>query len=122
MMKSQCLLVKSSGSRGDLRSADDTAEVSTGAGRAITITRVHSDAASYCVLRVCARAPADAFWAALRAQPDVPPALGVLLAGRIRVELSRHEASEALAWASGISGWDSADPKPLFVYDPRAAR
>ena len=26
----------------------------------------------------------------------------------------------ALVWASGISGWDSAEPKPLFLYDPRA--
>ena len=83
---------------------------------------MHSDAASYCVLRVCASAPAEAFWDALRAEPEIPPAIGVLLAGRIRVELSRREASEALAWASGISGWDRADPKPLFVYDPRVAR
>jgi hypothetical protein len=103
-----------------LRPADDAAEVSTDAGRAITIAHVDSDAASYCVLRVCARAPADAFWSALRAQSEVPPAIGVLLAGRIRVELTRREATEALVWASGISGWDSADPKPLFVYDPRA--
>ena len=107
--------------RGRLRPADDAAEVSTDASRAISIALVHSDVASYCVLRVCARAPAEAFWAALRAQSEVPPAIGVLLAGRIRVELTRQEATEALAWASGISGWDSADPKPLFVYDPRAA-
>ena len=120
-MKSQCLAVKSSGlkSRPSSR-ADDTAEVSTGPWRAITIARVHSDAAPYCVLRVCASAPAEAFWAALRAEPEVPPALAVLLAGRIRVELTRREATEALAWASGVSGWDSADPKPLFLYDPRA--
>jgi hypothetical protein len=104
-----------------LRSADDATEVSTAACHAINIARVLSDAASYCVLRVCARAPAEAFWAALRAQSEVPPAIGVLLAGRIRVELTRQEATEALAWASGISGWDSADPKPLFLYDPRAA-
>ena len=38
-----------------------------------------------------------------------------------RVEVTRQEATEALVWASGISGWDSSDPKPLFVYDPRAA-
>ena len=107
--------------RGRLRPADDAAEVSTDASRAISIALVHSDVASYCVLRVCARAPAEAFWAALRAQSEVPPAIGVLLAGRIRVELTRQEATEALAWASAISGWDSADPKPLFVYDPRAA-
>ena len=78
------------------------------------------DAASYCVLRVCPRAPAGAFWSALRAQRDIPPAIGVLLAGRIRVELTREEATEALVWASAISGWDSAEPKPLFLYDPRA--
>ena len=102
-MKSQCLDVKSSGLKiSPFERADDTAEVSTGPWRAITI------------------APAEAFWAALRAEPEVPPALAVLLAGRIRVELTRREATEALAWASGVSGWDSADPKPLFLYDPRA--
>jgi len=81
---------------------------------------VEMDAASYCVLRVCPRTSAEAFWSALRAQPEVPPAIGVLLAGRIRVELTRQEATEALVWASGISGWDTAEPKPLFLYDPRA--
>jgi hypothetical protein len=78
------------------------------------------DAGSYCVLRVCPRASAEAFWSALRAQAQVPPAIGVLLAGRIRVELTRQEATEALVWASGISGWETAEPKPLFLYDPRA--
>jgi hypothetical protein len=78
------------------------------------------DAATYCVLRVCPRASAEAFWSALRAQSQIPPAIAVLLAGRIRVELTRQEATEALVWASGISGWDTAEPKPLFLYDPRA--
>jgi hypothetical protein len=101
-------------------SGNDTAEVSTGAWRAITIACVDSDAASYCVLRVCPRASAEGFWSALRAQSEVPPAIGVLLAGHIRVELTRQEATEALVWASRVSGWDAADPKPLFLYDPRA--
>jgi hypothetical protein len=80
---------------------------------------VDIDAASYCVLRVCPQAAAAGFWSALRAQPEVPRAIAVLLTGRIRVELTRQEAMDALAWASDISGWDSAEPKPLFVYDPR---
>ncbi|HEX6698869.1 MAG TPA: hypothetical protein VF080_18805 [Solirubrobacteraceae bacterium] len=81
---------------------------------------MEKEPASYCVLRVCPRASAEAFWSALRAQPEIPPAIGVLLGGRIRVEVTRQEAAEALVWASGISGWDSAEPKPLFLYDPRA--
>jgi hypothetical protein len=81
---------------------------------------VDPDAGSYCVLRVCPRAAADAFWSALRAEREIPDAIAVLLAGRIRVEITHQEAAEALAWAARISGWDSADPKPLFIYDPRA--
>lgn len=80
---------------------------------------VDTDAASYCVLRVRPAAPADAFWSALRTEPEVPRAIRVLLQGRIRVELTREEATEALAWASGIIGWDSADPKPLFLFEPQ---
>lgn len=76
------------------------------------------DADSYCVLRVCPAAAADAFWAELRALDDVPDAIAALRAGRIRVEVSRREAAEALAWAAGVEGWATADPKPLFVYDP----
>ena len=78
------------------------------------------EAASYCVLRVCPRSPADAFWSALRAQHEVPDAIRVLLAGHIRVEVTREEAAAALAWASAVRGWDSAEPRPLFLYDPRA--
>jgi hypothetical protein len=81
---------------------------------------VSSDAASYCVLRVCPQSPAEAFWSALRAEPEVPDAIAVLLSGRIRVELTRAEAAEALAWATRIRGWDGAEPKPLFLYDPRS--
>jgi hypothetical protein len=82
---------------------------------------VDSDAASYCVLRVCPQASAETFWSAVRARHDVPRALRVLLAGRIRVEVTRQEAAEALVWVAGISGWDGAEPKPLFLYDPREA-
>ena len=83
---------------------------------------VDPEAASYCVLRVCPQAPAETFWSAVRAQRDVPHAIRVLLAGRIRVEVSREEAAETLGWVAGISGWDGAEPKPLFLYDPRAVR
>lgn len=75
---------------------------------------------SYCVLRVCPRAPAEAWWSALRERHDVPGAIRVLLSGRIRVELTREEAAAALAWAAGIRGWVESDPRPLFVYDPGA--
>jgi hypothetical protein len=78
------------------------------------------ETASYCVLRVCPQASADVFWSALRAEREVPRAIAVLLAGRTRVELTRQEAAEALAWASTRRGWDSAEPKPLFLYDPLA--
>ncbi len=80
------------------------------------------DADSYCVLRICPAASAETFWSAVRAQRDAPHAIRVLLAGHIRVEVSRHEAAEALVWVAGISGWDDAEPKPLFLYDPRAVR
>ena len=80
-----------------------------------------SDAASYCVLRVCPQASADTFWSAVRARDDVPHALRVLLAGRIRVEVTHQEAAEALVWVAGIRGWDGAEPKPVFLYDPREA-
>jgi hypothetical protein len=83
---------------------------------------VDPDAASYCVLRVCPAASAETFWSAVRAQSDVPHAIRVLLAGHIRVEVSRQEAAEALGWVAGISGWEGAEPKPLFLYDPRAGR
>jgi hypothetical protein len=83
---------------------------------------VDTDAASYCVLRARPRAWAEAFWSAAREQDDVPPAIRDLLAGRDRVELTREAAVEALAWAAGIEGWEGAEPKPVFLYDPAAER
>jgi len=75
---------------------------------------------SYCVLRVCPAAPAEAFWSAVRRRDDVPDAIAVLLGGRIRIELTHAEAVEALLWAAAVPGWADAEPKPLFLYDPRA--
>jgi hypothetical protein len=83
---------------------------------------VEPDAASYCVLRARPRAWAESFWSAAREQHDVPTAIRDLLAGRNRVELTRDEAVAALAWAAGVDGWDSTEPKPLFLYDPAAER
>jgi hypothetical protein len=83
---------------------------------------VDTDAASYCVLRARPRGWAEPFWSAAREQQDVPSAIRDLLAGRNRVELTRDEAAQALAWAAGIDGWDGAEPKPLFLYDPAAER
>ena len=76
--------------------------------------------ASYCVLRVCPRARAEAFWSAVGRRDDVPRAIEVILSGRIRVELTHDEAVEALLWAAAVPGWADAEPKPLFLYDPRA--
>ncbi len=73
---------------------------------------------SYCVLRVCPRAPAETFWSALRERDDAPPAIVALLAGRSRVEVSRSEAVAALDWVAGVKEWASVEPKPLFVYEP----
>jgi hypothetical protein len=71
---------------------------------------------SYFVLRARAEPDAPAWWLAVRRRPDVPEAISVLLAGRARVEVSREEAEDALAWAARIEGWASAEAKPLFVY------
>jgi hypothetical protein len=76
--------------------------------------------ASYCVLRVCPAARAEAFWSAVRRRDDVPQAIEVILSGRIRVELTHADAVDALLWAAAVPGWAGAEPKPLFLYDPRA--
>jgi hypothetical protein len=65
---------------------------------------------SYVALRV---RESETFWAAVRKRRDAPPAVGALLAGRSRIEVTRWEADQALAWASSIEGWNEL--KPLFV-------
>jgi hypothetical protein len=72
------------------------------------------------VLRACPKARAEAFWSAVGRRDDVPHAIEVILSGRIRVELTHDEAVEALLWAAAVPGWADAEPKPLFLYDPRA--
>ena len=72
---------------------------------------------SYYALRVCPRADAPGWWAAARqAMPGAPPAIRAILAGRSRVELTATEAAEAIAWASGLPGWDTNSLTPLLVY------
>lgn len=72
---------------------------------------------SYYALRVCPRADTPAWWAAARqAMTGAPPAIRAILAGRSRVEVSEAEAAEAIAWASGLPGWDSNSLTPLWVY------
>jgi hypothetical protein len=44
-----------------------------------------------------------------------PPAIRAILAGRSRVELTAAEAARAIAWASGLPGWDGASLTPLWV-------
>jgi hypothetical protein len=71
---------------------------------------------SYVALRVRESAAAETFWAAVRKRRDAPPAVGALLAGRSRIEVTRWEADEALAWAGSVDGWNGAELKPLFVH------
>jgi hypothetical protein len=80
------------------------------------------DAATYCVLRARPRDWAEPFWEAAEKRSDTPDAIRAFLAGRMRVELSRAEAAEALDWAAAVDGWADAEPKPLFVYDPAEER
>jgi hypothetical protein len=75
---------------------------------------------SYSALRVRPTASAPAWWSAARERTDVPDAVGMLMAGRTRVELSDDAAAEALEWAASVDGWGAADPKPLFVHSPGA--
>ena len=75
------------------------------------------DKPSYFALRVCPRAEAPTWWAAARANAyDAPAAIRVIVDGRTRVELSREEATEALAWARQLEGWDPAGLTPVWIY------
>ena len=72
---------------------------------------------SYFALRVCPRATASAWWAGARAAiTSAPPAIRSILEGRSRVEVSALDASEALAWARTVDGWDDDALPPLWVY------
>jgi hypothetical protein len=72
---------------------------------------------SYVALRVRETTAAEVFWSAARRRRDAPPAIGALLSGRSRVEVTQWEADEALAWAGSVDGWSGAAPKPLFVHE-----
>lgn len=71
---------------------------------------------SIVALRVVPDARADAWWSAARSSAHVPPAIKALLNGRTRIELTSEEADATLAWAASLSGWATADPKPLVAY------
>jgi hypothetical protein len=71
---------------------------------------------SYLALRAVDGAGANGWWAAARRRSDVPTAVGALLHGRRRVELTEAEAEAALAWATTVDGWADAEPKPLLVH------
>ena len=75
------------------------------------------DPPSYFALRARPSATADDWWAAVRLRRDRPHAVGALLAGRDRVEVTEIEGEQALAWAGGVDGWGSASPKPVFLYE-----
>jgi hypothetical protein len=73
---------------------------------------------TYAALRVHGHASGHAWWTAASQRRDVPAAIAPLLAGRMRVEVTRDEAVRALAWAAGVAGWAAAEPKPVFVHEP----
>jgi hypothetical protein len=78
---------------------------------------------TYFAIRVCPSAVAPAWWAAAReAAAGAPPAIRSILAGRSRVEVTADEASDALAWARRLDGWNDDELAPLWVYpvDPSA--
>jgi hypothetical protein len=77
--------------------------------------RVSTDI-QHTVLRIRPRASAGAWWSAARLRHDAPPAVGALLAGRARVELTPEEADQAITWARSVDGWAAAEPKPLFIH------
>ena len=72
--------------------------------------------APHTTLRVNPDAAAADWWAAVRRRPDAPEAIGGLLKGRSRVELTSTEAAEAMTWAGSVDGWSAAEPKPLFIH------
>lgn len=73
---------------------------------------------SYVALRISSRASGAAWWEAATRRRDAPAPVAALLRGRSRVEVSADEASRALAWAGALSGWATAEPKPLFLHQP----
>jgi hypothetical protein len=77
-----------------------------------------AESGSYQALRLGPGAAGSEWWSAARRRADVPPAVGALLSGRSRVEVTQAEAVAALAWAGRLDGWNTVTP-PLFVYDPR---
>ena len=66
----------------------------------------------YAVLRICPRATAPEWWSAALKRHDMPAAITALMRGRTRVEVTAAEATLAIAWAGGIPGWATAEPKP----------
>ena len=79
-----------------------------------------TDQPRYYALRVCPDADADRWWSAARAATGAAPdAIRALLAGRTRIELSAHEATEALEWAQDRDGWDPETVPPILIH-PRA--
>jgi hypothetical protein len=77
--------------------------------------------ASYLALRVGPYASASSWWTAARQRGDIPAPIAALLNGRERVEVTSDEAAQALAWAGGVTGWNAADPKPVWLYQPSGA-
>jgi hypothetical protein len=72
------------------------------------------------VLRVDSRATAPLWWRTPSQRRDAPTAITALLGGGTRVEITREEAVQALAWAAAIAGWPTADPKPVVRHEPAA--
>ena len=71
---------------------------------------------SYTALRTVSGSDASTWWSAARKSDGAPHPVAALLSGRTRIEVSREEASAAIAWAASLPGWTDADPKPLLVH------
>jgi hypothetical protein len=78
----------------------------------------------YYALRVCPLADAPQWWTSARqAAARAPLAIQAILAGRTRVEVSAEEATDALAFARTLDGWDPERLTPVWIYPatPREA-
>jgi hypothetical protein len=73
---------------------------------------------AFWALRVRPSASASDWWSAASRRRDAPAAIGALLRGRSRIELSEADAVAALAWAGDLEGWAAAEPKPVFIHQP----
>jgi hypothetical protein len=73
---------------------------------------------TYAALRADRRDSDATWWNAASRRRDAPRAIAALVGGRSRVEVTRDEGQRALAWAAEISGWPTAERKPVYLHEP----